>query len=337
MRVSVAMATRNAERFLAPLIESLARQTRPPDELVVYDDASEDATVELLEELARPTCFPLRMIRGPARRGPTEGFLRAAAACQGELVAFCDQDDVWLEHKLDVCHEAIEGSGAQLALHRVRVVDADLHEIAPPWPRIDRDRIVPPLGMTGLAVDAPGMAMVFRRSLLHAADSVSRPPSRYDPERQMLHDEWMLFLAGVVGAVRLIREPLLLYRQHGANESGWFERERDRSLTPATEDYRRAAAHCAACAEYLGAASAPDPEVAAALTAGAEHYRAAADAWRLRIALYAERRRAPRVRIVRRLASARAYRPTPAGGFGAPALAKDALAGVLLRRGSGSE
>ena len=331
MRISIAMAVRNAELYLEPLLDSIGRQTRLPQELVVHDDASEDATTEILDAFARDAGFEVRVERAPARRGHVDGFLRAARACRGDLVAFCDADDVWLEHKLEVCHAAIERSGAQLALHAVRVVDAELREVAPPWPAIDASRVVPPLGLTGLAVDAPGMAMVFRRELLEVADPASRPPSRYGLGRQMLHDEWVLFLAGVLGPVQLIAEPLLLYRQHGENDSGWFERERVNTLAPVIDDYRNAAEHCAACADYLESTAADDPSVSARLGAGAEYYRRTAENWRLRLRLYGAAGRGSRARIVSRLLAEHAYRSTARGGFGRRALGKDVVGGLVMR------
>src|SRR4051794_1763152 len=124
--ISIAMTVRNGERHLQPLLDSLARQTRPPFELVAHDDASDDGTLAILERFARDAPFQVRIDRSPAPRGVTDGFLRAADACRGELIGYCDQDDVWLDHKLATCHDALERSGAQLALHATRVVDADL-------------------------------------------------------------------------------------------------------------------------------------------------------------------------------------------------------------------
>ena len=46
MRLSVALATHDGQRWLPELLDSLAGQTRLPDELVVCDDGSEDATAE---------------------------------------------------------------------------------------------------------------------------------------------------------------------------------------------------------------------------------------------------------------------------------------------------
>jgi glycosyltransferase involved in cell wall biosynthesis len=330
MRISVAMTTRDSQRFLEPALASLAGQIRPPDELVVHDDASRDATVPMLEEFARRAPFLVRIERAPQQRGFVEGFVRAARASSGDLVAFCDADDVWLEQKLEVCGAALERSGAQVALHTVRVVGADLSEIASRWPAIDAPRVVPPLGLTGLGVEAPGMAMVFRRELLDLFDFADRPHSRFDPTRPMLHDEWTLFTAGVVGTVALIDEPLVLYRQHEDNLTGWVRRDRQRTLEPALDDYRRAYEHCAACADYLERAHAGDHQTATRVAAGAAHYREAADNWRLRLSLYGAHRRLTRARIIGRLVAAGAYGQLSARNFGRAALGKDLVAGLAL-------
>jgi glycosyltransferase involved in cell wall biosynthesis len=330
VQISIAMTVRNNERYLQPLLDSLARQTRRPLELVAHDDASDDATPAILERFARAAPFEVRIERAPAPLGAPEGFLHAAAGCRGDAVAFCDSDDVWLDHKLETCHAALERSGAELALHATRVVDARLREIAPPWPAVGSTRVVPPLGLTGLAVDAPGMAMVYRRRVVRVADPARRPPSRYGPGRQMMHDEWVLFLAGVLGPVQLIAEQLLLYRQHEGNDSGWFQRSRRTTLEPAIGDYRAAAEHYGACADYLASTRSDDPAVAERLAAGADYYRRAAEAWGLRTELYRARDRRSRARIVRRLVASDAYRPTAAGGFGRRALGKDVVGGVAI-------
>jgi glycosyltransferase involved in cell wall biosynthesis len=333
LRISVALTTYNGERFLEELLASLARQTRLPDELVVHDDASDDATLDILEAFAERAPFEVRIERAPKRRGHVAGFLRAARDCTGELVAFCDNDDVWLDEKLEVCHERVQQTGAHLVVHTVRVVDAALGELAPRWPAIDRPGVIPPLGLTGVAVDAPGMAMVFRRDLLDVLDPADRPPSRYVAGARMLHDEWVLFAAGAVGSIALIPEPLLLYRQHERNISGWFERDRDVNFEPATADYRAAAEYFASCAGYLDVAVVDDSEAAARVAAAAAHYRRASANWRLRLALYHARDRRTRARILRQLLAAGAYGPRTAGAFGRAALGKDALGGLGLAIG----
>ncbi|HEX2084944.1 MAG TPA: glycosyltransferase [Solirubrobacteraceae bacterium] len=331
MRISVAMAVRNGERYLSPLLDSLARQTAPPHELVVTDDGSEDATPALLEAFAERAGFPVRVERFGERRGHVEGFMRAAWRCEGDAIAFCDADDVWREEKLEVCGRELAATGATLVMHTTRVVDRELADLGYDWPALGPGRVVPPLGLTGLDVHAPGMAMAFERRLLHLADFDTRPPSRYGLGRRMLHDEWVLFLAGAVGRIALIAEPLLLYRQHEANDSGgWIGDRRGMSLRPALEDYVRAAEHTAACADYLAATRTEDPEVDERLAEAARAYRTAARNWSLRAALYRAADRRSRLRMLRELMAGGAYREREVGGFGRAALGKD-LAGVALR------
>ena len=57
MKLSVAMATYNGERFLREQLGSLAAQARLPDELVVCDDRSNDGAVSMLEEFRASTAF----------------------------------------------------------------------------------------------------------------------------------------------------------------------------------------------------------------------------------------------------------------------------------------
>ena len=302
---------------------------------MVHEDASEDRTIALLEDFARDAPFPVRIERAPARRGHVEGFLRAALLCASDTVAFCDQDDVWLERKLEVCGDALDQSRAVVALHSARVVDAELREIAPRWPDHGPTRVVPPLGFTGVHLDAPGMAMVFRRSLLDLVDPADRPPSRYGEGRQMMHDEWILFLGGVIGSIQLLADPLVQYRQHGENDTGWFERERRVTLEPQMDDYRGSAELARSWARFLSAVTVDDPAMATRFAAGAEHYRRLERRWALRMDLYKSSQRRARARLLGRLVSDRAYGARTEGGFGRRALAKD-MVGAMARRTGGT-
>jgi rhamnosyltransferase len=332
VRISVALAVRNAERYLPALLASLRRQTLAPHELVVSDDASDDTTPGLLAAFAASVPFPVRVERFDTWRGHVEGFMHAAGRCEGDAIAFCDGDDVWVDGKLERCARELEGAGATLVLHTTQVVDAELRDLGRRWPVLDGTRVAPPLALTGLELHAPGMAMTFRRELLTAADFDARPPSRYGNDRPMLHDEWVFFLAGVLGPIALVDEPLVLYRQHDSNDSGgWLEHRRGLTLQPVVENYRSAAAHTAACAEYLRATRSADPEVAERLTAGERAFRAAAENWALRASLYGTAGRRSRARMLRRLVAGGAYRARSAGGFGRIALGKDLAAGLALR------
>ena len=103
--ISVAMCTYNGEKYLREQLESIAAQTRLPAELVICDDRSTDSTTEIIQNFADKAPFPVRFHLNPvnlggAAKGITRNFEQASSLCTGDLIAFCDQDDVWLPQKL---------------------------------------------------------------------------------------------------------------------------------------------------------------------------------------------------------------------------------------------
>lgn len=44
--------------------------------------------------------FPVRLYRNASRLGSTANFENAIRRCDGDVIALCDQDDVWLPEKL---------------------------------------------------------------------------------------------------------------------------------------------------------------------------------------------------------------------------------------------
>jgi glycosyltransferase involved in cell wall biosynthesis len=106
--VTILMCTYNGERFLADQLNSLESQTYNKWTLVVSDDFSEDATLDIL--LKYEANWPKGKIK--IRSGPRKGFCLnfLSLACDADLescyFAFCDQDDVWSPEKLEVALRA---------------------------------------------------------------------------------------------------------------------------------------------------------------------------------------------------------------------------------------
>ena len=93
-RVSVVSAVRNGERYLSEALESVMGQTLPPDEVLVIDDGSTDATADI----ARSCGARVMPSRG---RGVSDARNTGIAECRCDLIAFIDHDDVWEPHKLE--------------------------------------------------------------------------------------------------------------------------------------------------------------------------------------------------------------------------------------------
>jgi len=127
MKVSVALCTYNGGRFLREQLDSIAAQTRLPDELVVSDDRSADGTRQLVESFAAAAPFPVSLHVNEVNVGSTRNFDHAIKLCGGDVIALCDQDDVWLPEKLRRCEEVFAADAdIGLVFSDAEVVGADL-------------------------------------------------------------------------------------------------------------------------------------------------------------------------------------------------------------------
>lgn len=214
--ISVAMATYNGARYIREQLDSVAAQTYPPHELVVCDDGSTDSTPDIVQAFARLAPFKVRLYSNARRLGFADNFLKAASLCEGEWIAFCDQDDVWLAHKLAVMmHAAGRYPSANVIVHSAELVDADLRPSGRRIPDFKRTRFAAPLTRYPIGV-ATGFACAVKADLLERFDAQARPS---DPELQgapLSHDRFAFLLANAVGGMVFLHDSLALYRRHDA-------------------------------------------------------------------------------------------------------------------------
>ena len=104
--LSVVIPTWNRAQLVREAIGSALVQREGEVEVIVVDDASTDATAELLE---REFGDRIRVLRLDHRRGPGGARNAGARFARGEYVAFLDSDDVWLPGKLDAELEVFAG------------------------------------------------------------------------------------------------------------------------------------------------------------------------------------------------------------------------------------
>ena len=119
MRITVAIITYNWPAALERVLESLARQTRLPDEVIVTDDGSTDETRRVIERVAET--FPVRLVHlwqpdDGARMSRARN--RAIAAATGDYVIILDGDMVAEPHFV-ADHEAFATRGCYVQGSRV--------------------------------------------------------------------------------------------------------------------------------------------------------------------------------------------------------------------------
>lgn len=218
--LSVAMATYNGEEHLAEQLESLAAQTRPPDQLVVRDDGSEDGTVGLLHAFARRARFRVDVLAGGPRLGYAQNFMAASRECHGSVVFFADQDDVWHPTKLATVAGLVRRRRPQAVFHDFTLVGPALAPISPSYYGVLAERGLPP------AVALKGCSMAVSRAFL---DLWGWPPA----DSTVSHDFWVALLATAFGQRTTLDQPLIDHRLHAGNTSGWVPDDSSREFTTA--------------------------------------------------------------------------------------------------------
>lgn len=120
-KVSVIIPTYNRSHVLGRAVRSVLNQTYQDFELIVVDDGSSDATVEVVSGFADPR---IRYLRHEENRGAAAARNSGIKAARGEYIAFLDSDDEWFPEKLQKQVEAF----AKLP-PRVGMVYTDLWKI----------------------------------------------------------------------------------------------------------------------------------------------------------------------------------------------------------------
>jgi glycosyltransferase involved in cell wall biosynthesis len=87
--VSVIATVKNEAQAVHRLLDSLAAQTRPPDEVIIVDGGSTDGTVKVLEEYAAGGAVPLKVLVRPGTN-ISQGRNAAIAEATGEIIASTD-------------------------------------------------------------------------------------------------------------------------------------------------------------------------------------------------------------------------------------------------------
>jgi glycosyltransferase involved in cell wall biosynthesis len=220
LTISVALCIFNGERFLRRQLQSLSSQMRRPDELVVCDDGSTDSSLEIIETFAGAAPFPVRLTRNPVQLGPAQNFGHAIEHCTGDLIACCDQDDVWMPTKLATL-EKVFANDPQLAFafSDARMCGEDGADLGYRlWDSVLFVGRLRRLFDSGRAFDVLLRQNVVTGTTLCFA---SKFRSLILPiDRLWMHDGWIALLLAAVGKGLAIDPPLVEYRQHPTQSVG---------------------------------------------------------------------------------------------------------------------
>ena len=214
--VHILMGVFNGAAYLPAQLQSLSGQSHGNWVLTCSDDGSTDGTQDLVRAFVSNNPQRVCLQDGP-RAGFSENFMgliRSLGDAAG-LVAFADQDDLWLPEKLARAVALLNDVPvARPALYCSRVLNWD--------PAADRRRISralhrPPSFRNALIENvAQGNTIVLNAAAARLARDAARRTGA-----MFAHDWWLyLLISGAGGEVIHDARPGLLYRQHGGNILG---------------------------------------------------------------------------------------------------------------------
>jgi len=208
VRVSVAMAVYNGEKYLKEQLDSILPQLSCNDELVISYNESADRTWEIINGYASADSR-IKVVRCP-EKGIKANFNSAITNCSGDYIFLSDQDDVWLEGKIDAVLDAFNKTGAAVIVHDCIITDGNL---VPTGRTLFRERKATTNFFRNLIKNCyHGCCMAFSSRLTRYIIPI--------PANIPLHDAWIGFQGNVYGKVVLLDKQLVMYRRHGLNCSG---------------------------------------------------------------------------------------------------------------------
>lgn len=240
--ISIALCTYNGERFLWEQLESLAGQTRLPNELIIVDDGSTDGTLALIEKFAQTAPFNVRISVNTTTLGVTKNFEKALTQCEGDFLFLCDQDDIWEAEKITQMVSFLEQnpsvnvvfSDALLVNETAVSLQQRLWDVVRLRPsQLEKWKKGDSIGLMLIGNRVAGCTMALRRSFLQKILPFPTDVSEF------LHDTWIAFVASILGQIQFISIPLIKYRQHSSQQVG----TRPKNLTALTLRQRLSRPH----------------------------------------------------------------------------------------------
>ncbi|QUM71331.1 glycosyltransferase family 2 protein [Sphingopyxis granuli] len=234
-RISVVVPVYNAEKYIGETLDGIAAQRFADFDVHIVDDCSTDGSAAIVQAFcARDSRFHYH--RSPSNFGGPAGPRNLGiAASSSEFVAFCDADDVWVAHKLEVQLAVAEATGAEVISAVIRdFADGD------PLPRFPRPH-----------ADVPWTAISHRRLLLKNWIALSSVLARrsaldaagpFNPAKNHVavedFDMW-LRITGMGGRVVRVGVPLVHYRKLPTSISASKSMMIRKALNVIGEDYGR--------------------------------------------------------------------------------------------------
>ena len=216
-KIWVLMSTYNGMTYIEEQIESILSQKNCDVHLLVRDDGSTDATLDILKSYEKKGS--LTLISDNINLGPAKSFLKLLEMAPDDgYYAFSDQDDYWnsdkLERALEMLTQAEENNMPLVYYSNSDVVDQNLNSTGK---KVYSGKQKPTLERVLCGYGIQGCTMVLNKALRDIFLSVDM-----SKERIGMHDFFLCDLCMVCGGKILYDDfATMKYRQHESNVVGY--------------------------------------------------------------------------------------------------------------------
>lgn len=220
VEVAILVATYNGENYLTDLIDSIMKQTFQNFICYVHDDGSTDKTMEILIQLRNKYADKIIILDYPPTGSAKANFMSMLAYPSEPYIMFADQDDYWLEDKIEKSLNEIKKIESDtrvpsLVFTDLEVVDSNLSILDRSFMNkmgFDPKRIrYQQLMAENIGA---GCTMIMNNTLLKIVSRLN------NLDNIRMHDGWFMVVAAIYGKIKYIPESTILYRQHSTNVCG---------------------------------------------------------------------------------------------------------------------
>jgi glycosyltransferase involved in cell wall biosynthesis len=208
-RVSVCMATFNGAKYIESQLNSILSQISHEDEIIITDDNSTDETCRIIENYNDNR---IKIFKNEIRLGHVQNFAKAISLASGEFIALSDQDDIWVESRLEKMLGILKNS------RPFSLVIGDFREINDAGEYVDTlaklGELMPKMWQQLLKIFMGkakyfGCTFIFRSNLKKFILPI--------PLNIEAHDIWISMNACIHGQIFHCEDVTLLRRIHGGN------------------------------------------------------------------------------------------------------------------------
>ncbi|WP_052248428.1 glycosyltransferase family 2 protein [Chryseobacterium taiwanense] len=215
--LAILLSTYNGEKYLKEQIDSILQQSFSHFDIYIRDDGSTDCTIDIIQEYINGYSN-IHFFKG-ANLGAALSFMDLLKKVNSDYYMFCDQDDVWLQNKIEKSisrivqietkgEPALVFSDAKIVDEKLNLVNNSFWNYNKTFPEI----LLSNPKFISVFNCSPGCTMIFNNELKkHLTD--------YD-EDMLMHDWYIMIKALQKGVVSYINTSLMLYRQHSNNTIG---------------------------------------------------------------------------------------------------------------------